>query len=54
MIKIRFVLWYSVTADYEMHDSISHRFTQCHANGRMHVARQRLRTVNVRNTFFST
>jgi len=53
MIKIRFVLWYSVTADCEMHDSISHQLTQCHANSRVHVARQRLRTVNVRSKFFS-
>jgi len=30
MIKIRFVVWYSVAADREMHDSISHRLTQCH------------------------
>ena len=26
MIKIRIVVWYSVGADCEMHDSISHRF----------------------------
>jgi len=51
MIIIRFVVWYSVAADCEMHDSISHRLTQCHANGRVHVARQRLRTVNMRNIF---
>jgi len=32
-----------------MHDSISHLLMQCHANGYVYVARQRLRTVNVRN-----
>jgi len=52
MIKIRFVVWYSVAADCKMHYSISHRLTQCHANGRVHVARQRLRTVIVHNNFF--
>jgi len=30
MIKICIVVWYSVAADCEMHDSISHRLTQCH------------------------
>jgi len=45
MIKIRFVVWYSVAADCEMHDSISHRLTQCHTNSRVHVARQWLRTL---------
>jgi len=30
MTKIRFVVWYSVAADCEMPDSISHRLTQCH------------------------
>jgi len=34
MIKICFVVWYSVTADCKMHDSISNQLTQCHANGR--------------------
>jgi len=48
MIKIRFVVWYSVAADCEMHDSVSYRLMQCHANGCVYVARQRLRTVNVR------
>jgi len=52
MIKIRFVVWYSVEADCEMHDSISHWPTQCHADGRVHFARQRLRTVNACNKFF--
>jgi len=45
MIKICFVVWYSVAADCEMHNNISHRHTQCHANGCVHVARQRLCTV---------
>jgi len=51
MIKIHFVVWYSVAADCEIHDSISDRLMQCHANGCVHVAvaRQRLCTVNVRN-----
>jgi len=52
MIKICFVVWYSVAADCEMHNNISHRHTQCHANGCVHVARQRLCTVNVHNKFF--
>jgi len=52
MIKMHFVVWYSVAADCEMHDSISRWLTQCHANGRVHVAKQRLRTANVRNKFF--
>jgi len=30
MIKIRIVVWHSVAADCEMHDSINHRLTQCH------------------------
>jgi len=30
MIKICFVMWYSVAGDCEMQDSISHRLTQCH------------------------
>jgi len=34
------------------HLLFSHWLTQCHANGCVHVARQRLRTVNVRNKFF--
>jgi len=46
------VVGYSVASDCEMHDSISHRLMQCHANGCVHVARLRLRTVSVRNIFF--
>ena len=49
MIKIRIVVWYSVAADCEMQDSISHLI----AMPRVHVARQQLRTVNVHNNFFS-
>jgi len=49
MIKICFVVWYSVAADCEMHDSISHRLTRCH----MCMLLANVRTVNVRNKFFS-